>query len=183
MPLLPSERKLFFSTFLGILSYVNDKYRLIPTFGHPKNPEGLPLENVVTIKKKLWDNVKIIDEYLDSIKNTASEEQKQILKEWKKKISGRFIIIKHTKQNSIFLDDTNDLLYGVVGITDSISYMIPDVMLPIMTNAVLLPFKKIIIYDGLLNPLNVQLDSNIRKSIKEKYMEIRKEKGIVTTID
>jgi hypothetical protein len=63
MLLSPDERELFYSNFLGLLSFVNDKYNLVPNFGHPKSPKGLSLENISTIRNKLWDNVEIIDEY------------------------------------------------------------------------------------------------------------------------
>ncbi|MDR2642504.1 MAG: hypothetical protein LBC74_06895 [Planctomycetaceae bacterium] len=84
MRLSPDDGNLFFSNFLGLLSYVNDKYNLIPNFGHPKSPEGLPFENVITLKDKLWGDVTIIDEYIDSLENVP-EEHIQILKGWKKK--------------------------------------------------------------------------------------------------
>jgi hypothetical protein len=182
MALSPNERKIFYSHFLGLLSHINDKYNLIPSFGHPKNPEGLCIEEIITLKNKLWGNVKIIDKYVDSIKKIP-KEQIQIVKEWKKKISGRFIIVKHLKNYSVFLDSENDLLYGVIGLNNPISDLIPDVMLPVMADAVLLPFNDVIIYDSVLYTLNVQFGPHIRKTFKEQYTEIKKEKGIIVSIE
>jgi hypothetical protein len=181
MKLFPDDRELFFSAFLGLLSYVNDKYNLVPDFGHPEIPAGLPLESIVTIKDKLWDNTSIIDEYIDSA-GITSEEDIQILEGWKKKISGRLIILKHLKKHSIFLDNENGLLYGVIGITDSIDKHVANARLPVMVNAVLLPFKDIIIYDSILSIFNIHFGSNLRRSFNERYAEIKKEKGIITTI-
>jgi hypothetical protein len=163
------------------LSYVNDKYKLIKKFGHPKSPAGLSHESVQTLKTKLWDDVSIIDEYIDSVR-IDSEEQIQILEGWKKKISGRFVVVKHLKKHSIFLDNENDLLFGVIGITDPICFVISET-LPVLVNAVLLPFKGAIIYDSLLGRYNVYFGSNICWSFNKKYSEIKKEIGIITTID
>ncbi|MDR2757381.1 MAG: hypothetical protein LBC20_16925 [Planctomycetaceae bacterium] len=181
MILLPDEREIFYSNFLGLLSYVNDKYKLIQNFGHPQNPAGLNLNEIKTLKDKLWSNVNIIDEYIDSTKEIP-DENVQIIQEWKKKISGRFIMMRHLKKYSIFLDDEHGLLYGVNGIQEPISAMIPAALLPIMVEAVLLPFGDMIIYDGILCSQNIQLGPNIRKWFKGSYTEIKKEKGIIVSI-
>jgi hypothetical protein len=48
-----------------------------------------------------------------------------------------------------------------------------------MVNIVLLPFKDVIIYDSILCRECVQFGPNIRRDFREKYAEIKKEKGII----
>jgi hypothetical protein len=181
MKLLPEETKLFFNNWLGILSYTNDKYNLIQDFGHPKNPVGIKKETITILKNKLWDNVKIIDEYIDSVWDMPVENI-QILKGWKNKLSGKYIILKHLKKYTIFFDEKRNILYGVIGITNSINDTIDDTMLPLIVDAVLLPFRNQIIYDSILQIYNISFGSNIRNDLREQYSKVKKEKGIVTAI-
>ncbi|MDR2171452.1 MAG: hypothetical protein LBP59_15025 [Planctomycetaceae bacterium] len=180
MLLSPDEIKLFYSNFLGLLSFVNDKYNLIQDFGHPKDPAELLPKNVVTLKDKLWDDIEIIDEYINSRKK-MTKEQLQILEGWHNRISGNFVLMKYLKKYAVFLDQRNNLLYGVIGITNPINLTLPH-RLPILIKAVLLPFNDMIIYDSILQPFDIQFGKNVRSDLNEKYTEIKKEKGIITTI-
>jgi hypothetical protein len=181
MKLQSQEVKTFFKNWLNLLAFVNDKHKLVKNFGHPKSPVGLKLESIVKIKTKLWEDFGIIDEYIDSVWDLPQSDI-QILKGWKNKIEGTFFILKHLPKYSVFMDDRNNVLYGVVGISDSISVSIPAELLPRMIKTVLLPFGDRIIYDSILNVQNIQFGTNIRRDYKERYSEIRKQKGIVSTL-
>ena len=47
-----------------------------------------------------------------------------------------------------------------------------------MIETVLIPFKDKIIYDSLIMCHNIEFGPNYTKSFEEKYIEIKKEKGI-----
>jgi hypothetical protein len=181
MTLLPEERKTFFKNWLGLLAFVNDKYNLVEDFNHPKSPVGINLDSVMKIKTKLWKNVKIIDEYIDSVRDLPQNDI-QILRGWKKKIKGSFIIVRHLKKHSVFMNDKNNLLYGVIGISCPIYEIIPTDMLPTYVDTVLLPFGDKIIYDSLFSAHNVQFGPNMRRDFNERYMEIKKGKGIIGSL-
>jgi hypothetical protein len=181
MVLLPNETKLFFDNFFGILSYLNDKYNLVEDFGHPQNPSNVGIKDIQLLKDKLWNDVGIIDEYIDSIWDMPKENI-EILKGWKKKISGRYVIVRHLKKYSVFLNEKNNSLYSVLGITNSIDDMIYGRTLPVLVEAVLLPFRNQIIHDSVLQMYNISFGSNFRRDLNERYMKIKKEKGIITTI-
>jgi len=163
------------------LAFVNDKYKLVRDFGHPKSPVGIQLQDISKLKTKLWENAGIIDEYIDSVWDMPRSDI-QLLKGWKNKIEGNFIIVRYLKNYSVFLDDANNLLYGVIGITNPISELISAEVLPIMVKTVLLPFKDRIIYDSLLHVYNIQIGPNMRRGIKERYSEIKAKNGIICTL-
>jgi hypothetical protein len=179
MTLLPEERKTFFRNWLGLLSFVNEKYNLVESFGHPKSPAGIKPDTVTKLKTKLWENVLIIDEYIDSVWDLQRNDI-NILREWKKKINGTFFIVRHLKKHSVFMNDKSNLLYGVIGITNPIFEIITADMLPIAVKTALIPFGDKIIYDSIFNVQNIQFSSNMRKSFNEQYMEIKREKGIIS---
>jgi len=181
MILLPEERKLFFKNWLGLLAFVNDKHRLIRNFGHPKKTAGLKQEDITKIKTKLWENVEVIDEYINSASD-LSEEDTQILTGWKNNIPGHFMVITHLKKHSVLMNDKEDMLYGVIGIRSPIADMLPLDMLPMMIQTTLLPFKGRIIYDSLLNVHNVHIGPAVKKNCKVLYSEIKEQKGIISTL-
>ena len=181
MTLFPEEVKLFFKNWLGFLAFVNDKYHLVKNFGHPNKPNGIDSEKVVKIKTKLWEDVSIIDEYINSVRNLR-EDDEQILKGWKNNITGHFMGINHLKKYTVFMDDKQDVLYGVIGISGPISEMLPLDMLPMMIQTTLIPFKDRIIYDSLFSVYNVQIGPNMRRYSKAAYSEIKKKKGIICSL-
>jgi hypothetical protein len=182
MTLLPEETKTFFRNWLELIAFVNDKHKLVKNFGHPKSPFGINLESINKIDTVLWKNVGIIDEYINSVRDLPKDDI-QLLKEWKnKKVEGPFIILRHMKNYSVFLDGNNDLLYGVIGISSPISEMIPDYMLPVAVKTTLIPFGDRIIYDSVFSVSNVQIGPIMRMDYKGRYIEIKKKKGIITTL-
>ena len=92
------------------------------------------------------------------------------------------MVVRHLKKYSVFMDDTNDSLYGVIGISGPISATIPDYLLPVMVETVLLPFGDHIIYDSIFHTYNVHAGPNMRRGINERYSEIKAKKGIISTL-
>ncbi|MCL2688134.1 MAG: hypothetical protein FWE58_06320, partial [Methanobrevibacter sp.] len=131
------DRKLFFKNWLGLLSFVNDKYNIIEGFNHPTNPEGLNLDDVYEIREKLWEDASIIDEYLKS--TDLNSESFELINSWKMHIQKTFVLIKELKKHCIFLDEEEDIVYGVKGVSNSIGDYIPRY--PFICKVVLLPFK------------------------------------------
>ena len=102
MKLQQKEIVIFFNNWLRLLAFVNDKYKLVKKFGHPESTVGVHLEDVITLKTKLWENAGIIDEYIDSVWDLPRSDI-QLLKGWKKKIEGKFIVVKYLKKYSVFI--------------------------------------------------------------------------------
>jgi len=181
MVLQPEERLLFVKNWLGLLAYVNDKHKIVSDFGHPKKFFDVKPEDVVKIKSVLWKNNNLLDEYINSRKR-ISETDFQLLNSWKKRQFKNFLILKFLKKYTVFLDEKEKLLYGVIGITNPISDMIDAYCLPMMTETTLMPFKDRIIYDSTLSRYNVSFGSNLRSHYKELYLEIKAKKGIICSL-
>ena len=174
----PEDSKIFFDNWLRLLAFVNDKYNLVKDFGHPESPVDIKPEIIIKIKTKLWEDVNLIDEYIDSSPK-LSKNNTQIIKNWKNNISGHFLIIRQLKKHSVFMHNEKTL-YGVLGISNPISDIFPKETLPSMVQTVLLPFKGVIIYDSIFLHNRVTFGPNMRRSFNETYSELKREKGIVT---
>jgi len=180
MVLSQDETKLFFGIWLRLLAFINEKYQISSEFGRPKIPAGINPTDILPIRDKLWEDDSLIDEYIESRWDIPRNET-LILKGWKARKHGKYFILKHLKKYSVFLDE-NDNLFGVVGISGPISEMFPAEVLPLMVNAVLLPFADKIIYDSLLMPYNVHFGGGIRKELADTYRTVKNERGIQISI-
>ena len=61
--------------------------------------------------------------------------------------------------------------------------MFPSFILPILVNAILIPFEDKIIYDSLLVPYNVSFGCGAKKGFNEEYREIKDKFGIITSLE
>jgi hypothetical protein len=173
------ERTIFFKNWLKLLTFVNNKYKIVKGFGTPKSPLGLNPNELIQIRNKLWENSFLINEYLDTAKINNTE--KSIIKSWNKYIKGKFLFLKSLKKYSIFIDFDNKKNYGVHGISSPIIDIMP--YLPVMIQTVLIPFNGKIIFDSLIQRDNISFGRNMRQSFNEEYIEIKRKYGIINSIE
>jgi hypothetical protein len=97
------------------------------------------------------------------LKNWIDEGIKRKLKDF---IKDEFYLFRYLKKYAIFLDDSSPpKAYGVLALKSDFQDMIGP-WLPVFLKAVLLPFKGLIIYDGILIPYPVSFGPGIRQDLK-----------------
>lgn len=178
MRLSEEDSKLFYKLWLPLLDYVNKKYGVNENLPEMASAGGLNPVEVKEVANKLWDDVSVIDEYLSEQTDGMPEEHRMIIKGWKRKVQGRFILERHLKKGSIFIFTEDNSVYLVSGIVSSWQEMFPYAHLPMMLDATLIPFKDVIISDGLVVPYRIVIGGNMARSFKEIYME-NKSNGLV----
>ena len=179
MYLSVDERKLFYKNWLKLLIFVNEKHKIVHDFGKPDSPVGLNIQDIGKIKKRLWENNILIDEYIKT--SNLNKNDFQIVNFWKKHLKGKFVIIKELKKYCIFLNLNDNMIYGVKGISSPFSEMIP--YFPYMIETVLIPFNGKIIYDSIIEGESITFGSSFKKSFNEKYIEIKNKKEIITKLE
>jgi hypothetical protein len=87
------------------------------------------------------------------------------------------------KKYAIFLSATDEpyKAYGVLGLADPMEEVV-NRPLPVLCNAVLLPFKGQIIYDGLIAPYSIYFGGGVRRNLNEGYNRAKDEFGIITSL-
>ena len=181
MVLTEHDADLFYELFLPLLNYVNRTYRIsgrLKTIARGKRMDQLELHAVAVF---LWDNPNIIDEYL-RMHNNLPDEHTELIRSWKRHVTGRFILERNLKAGSIFISMDNSQVYQVSGIIDSFEEMFSFQPLPIILSATLIPFRDVIITDGLIMTYSVHLGGGIRKMLKETYMAAKKNGNIHRTL-
>ena len=130
----------------------------------------VPFDNEATRKvaDELWQNTDIIDLYLDENKDLP-EEYKDILLSWKRRVQGRFILVKYLKEGAVFVSTDDAEVYLVKGIVSSWKEMVQEMPLPTVIDATFIPFRDVIISDGVIMPLFVTLKGEMKQAAKDVF--------------
>lgn len=181
MKLSTEDGQLFYKLWLPLLDYVNEKYKVNEGAAKMAGAERMNPEEVKAVADKLWDDVTVIDEYLSG-QSDMPQEHRAIISGWKRRIRGRFVLERHLKKGSILISMEDEKVYQVSGIISSWEEMFPFGPMPLMLEATLMPFKDVIISDGLIMPYNVIIGGNVARSLKEVYMAAKKSGTIHRTL-
>lgn len=168
------DAELFFELFFPLLNYVNKELNIIPQirkFRRGVNSDPMLLKKIAN---GLWNDVDLVDSFLEKNGGELSEDERQIIMSWKRRVTGKFVLERHLKSGSVFIDMKTEEVYLVKGLLSSWEEMIPKYALPIALDATLLPFKNAIVSDGLVAPYNVAFGKNYRDSFKNHYMTAKK---------
>lgn len=73
-------------------------------------------------------------------------------------------------------------VYQVQGIISSLEELFSDIPLPILMEATLIPFRDVIISDGLVAAYPIAIGRNMAKQFKDIYMDAKKNKEIIRSL-
>lgn len=182
MILPPVDGKLFFELMWKLQYYVNQQRGLHKDISSLEEYASLTAEKKLKARDELWKDTKLIEAYVRKNPDALPTAELQIIHKWKDFIKGSFFILRHLKKGSIFISNDNQV-YAVQGIQDPLDELIPSYVLPQMVEAVLLPFKGQIIYDGLLSGYRVYLGGGIRSDINHTYTVAKQKNRVISTLE
>ena len=180
MRLSPEEVALFYKLYPALLLFTNERLNLedIDTADQLMH---LPVEKRWAIRESLFENSKLIEEFVESNPEGFPQQELDIVLSWKNFTKGKFYLLRQLKKYAIFLSFGNDTkAYGVLAIADLFTELVP--FMPIMVDTVLLPFRGKIIYDGLLSSQSIYFGSGIKRSLNDSYNEAKAKYGIITSL-
>ena len=173
MRLSDEDAKLFYRLWLPLLDYVNEKRGINSNLRDISLSEHLNPIEVKEIADVLWEDVSLIDEYLSGRQDIVGDDR-EIISGWKRCVRGQFILERILKNGAILISLENDSVYQVSGIISSWKEMFGYAHLPLMIQAALIPFRDIIISDGLIQTYNVMIGRNLAGTYKDTYMYAKK---------
>lgn len=179
MNLQTKDAEYFYRLYSALGTFVNLKFKLFSELKDPSQYLKQDLQQIIKIREKLYENIGVIDEFCKSNPYHFTEVDLTVIRGWKHFVKGPFFVYKQYKNYCIFTQelDNNMIPYGVVGLYDPIENLLSP--LPTFIEAVLLPFKDQIIYDGLFTGMAISLGSNMRRNLKERFAESKSKYGIV----
>ncbi len=182
MKLSIEDVELFYTLRDALLLFVNKKFKTIEDFSAVEDLKHFPPEKIARVRNVLWDNINIIDTFIQENPFAFSKEELEIVDSWKFHVKGEFFLVKHLKKYSVFLESTDtERAYGVLGLYDAFDQMVGN-HLPLFLETVLLPFKNQITYDGFLGLHHIIFGSGSRRRFNHSYQEIKSKFGVITSL-
>jgi hypothetical protein len=180
---LPKEEAdLFFKLMWGLQFYVSEQRCILPKVKSVEKYVSATTEERVRVRDALWENPALIDSYCEANPAGFTAPELEIIRGWRRFVAGTFHIFRHLKPHTIFLGGQSQA-YGVLGLYDRLDEMFDGRSLPIMVEAVLLPFRGRIVYDGVLKGYNIHFGAGIRGALNETYMAAKSRGQIITTLE
>ncbi len=182
--ILPSEdAELFYKLMLGVQYYINLQTATLKGVKSADEFARLSTEKKVKVRDLMWKRPAWIDEYIQANPDGFSQEELGILRSWTDHfLKGTFYIFRHLKKGTIFIGD-KDKVYSVIGLMSPFEELVPEYALPQMVEAVLLPFKGRIIYDGLFSSYPLIIGRNIRANLNHVYQVAKQKERIIVSLD
>jgi hypothetical protein len=182
--LLPAnELELFFRLHRTLMFFVNQRLKLIPNkLATAEEFAALSPEVRIKIHNGLNANLDLIESFVAENPARLFEDELDIVRSWRHLVKGEFYVFRELKKYTVFLTTTDPAIaYGVLALSQPFADLIGP-HLPVMTQTVLLPFKDVIIYDGLMSRYNISFGPGIRSRLNDSFKEAKARHGIVTSL-
>ncbi|GFP31237.1 hypothetical protein, partial [Candidatus Hakubella thermalkaliphila] len=134
------------------------------------------------LRDRLYKHPELINSFVVENPLNFSNHELKIISSWKDFVKGRFLIFRYLTSYAVFLDtDEPPKAYGVLALNTTFEEIVGS-YLPIMVEAVLLPFNDKIIYDSIFSPYSITFGSGIRRSLNDAYQKAKSRFGIITSL-
>ena len=180
MNLSPEDAALFFRLRTSLLAYASVHLNLIVGVRRADDVMGLPPPELLRIREALVARPDLLKSYVAENPDRLSSEELGIISSWQHWVRGRFYVVRFLRAYAVFLSSEDEPhLYGVLSLYDRLEDQLGRQPLPAMVDALLLPFRGQIIYDGLLNTYALYFGPGIRGSLNDSYNALKEREGII----
>ena len=146
----------FLALYGRLLVYVNDRFDVVPEIDTYEQFRTSFMDEVRPIRDRLYhetDTEAIIAEFVAENPAGLPESELSQIEKWIAYEAGKFAVVEHRADDTVFLDPEQPRAFGVKAIHEPFSQMLPAHELPIpVSDVVLLPFEGTIVTDGWLRP-------------------------------
>ncbi len=173
------DEDLYFKLMQPLQFYANQKRGILSEIKTLDEFIALPQIDRMGPRDAIYDDPAIIDEFTADNPNGFSAEELAIVGSWKHFLRTSFFIERFLKKYAIFISE--DQVYAVHGLREPLDLIVPQT--PAMVDAVLLPFKGRIIYDGSMNYYSIFFGGGTKRRLKETYMTAKQNNRIIHTLE
>jgi hypothetical protein len=182
MLLPPEDAALFLSLYPHLIAFAAGRLGGVEGIVDFPSFRAAPRKAKGQARDRLLDNIALIDAYIEENPDEFREIDLAHVALWRYFVRGDFIIERDLAQYTVFLTRKEPVrAYGVLALTNEFVEMLPY-PLPMMVDAVLLPWKGRIVCDGLIGTYNIILGPGIRAELKDAYRRA-KAQGIITSLE
>src|SRR5882762_4828804 len=105
MILAAHEAALFYRAWWPLLAWVNDKKHVVPAFPTPTADRPPPLQIANQVRQALWADDGLREQFLIERGSTLASAECDLIASWKHRVTGNFVVFKHLRSHSIFMNN------------------------------------------------------------------------------
>jgi hypothetical protein len=178
MRLADAEADRFFAVLRPLLSFVNEQRRIVER--PVPRPDGrLVAEDAAKVLDVLWTDDSLRDAFIAENPARLDAEALALARSWDHRRKGTFFVWKHYRKHTLFL--TDDEGFAVLGLYSTLAQTLPG-PLPLLVDAVLLPFGEKIVTDGLIRSRSITFGPGIRDNLRFKKRQLVANGAIRTSL-
>src|SRR5947209_1725825 len=183
MLLEPKNVELFFKLHRTLMFFVNQRLKVVPDdIANADAFAALSPQVRLKVRDALNANVDLIESFVGENPAHLLDDELDIVRSWRHLVHGKFYVFRELEKYTVFLSTTSPAIaYAVLALSQPIEELIGP-YLPVLTQTVLLPFKGVIIYDGLMSSYNISFGPGIRRNLNQDFKEAKARQGIVTSL-
>src|SRR6516164_666536 len=183
MLLTPQDVELFFKLHRALMFFVNQRLKVIADdVASPDEFSSLPPDVRLKVRDAFLAHTDLIQQFVDENLAHFTNDELDIVRSWRHLVHGKFYVFRQLKKYMVFLStDKQPIAYGVLALSQPFEELVGP-YLPVLTETVLLPFKGMIVYDGLMTSYRISFGPGIRRSLNESFREAKARHGIITSL-
>jgi hypothetical protein len=183
MLLSPQDAERFFKLHRALMFFLNQRLKVLPDdVTSPDAFSSLSPEVRLKVRDAFLAHTDLIEAFAEENPAQLTADELDIVRSWRHLVHGKFYVFRQLKKYMVFLStDKQPIAYGVVALSQPFEELVGP-YLPVLTDTVLLPFKDMIVYDGLMSSYRISFGPGIRRSLNESFKEAKARHGIVTAL-
>lgn len=181
MKLKLEEAEFFNDLFKRFIIYCNNELKVLNNLKKISDFLKHTVEKQMVLRNKIYEKM---DFFIESFlkEGKLSKKEVEYVKTWKYYVKSKFVLYKHFSNYSVLIDLEKNKVYAILGLIDDLEDMIDSYDLPIIINAVLIPFEDKIVYDGVFSISPIHFGSSLKKSFAQIYQKAKLSNEIITCL-
>jgi hypothetical protein len=156
MLLAPQDVELFFKLHRALMFFVNQRLQVIPDDVTSADEfSSLAPETRLKVRDAFLGHTDLIQQFVAENPAGLTTDELDIVRSWQHLVHGQFYVFRQLQRYMVFLStDKQPVAYGVLALSQPFEELVGP-YLPVLTQTVLLPFKGMIVYDGLMSSYRI----------------------------
>lgn len=160
------DAKLFYKIYFGLLEFTNNKYKIRSNY-KIYNKKGINPYDITDIIDVFWENKDVIVlEFCLANPYKFNSEELKLTCEFKKGIRDMFIVAKFYEEYTAVMN--KERTYMIKGINDNLDNVISYKNLPETVIMTILPFRDVLIYDGVIMNFGIKMGNDFEKIVNSE---------------
>lgn len=176
------DATLFHRLYQSFLVYAAQQTGMAPAVRTPEDLPALAKEKIMKIRDECHRSQDLLERFCQSNPFGFTPEEVESVRLWKHHLKGTFFVVRLTKEGALFLDEGKDgKAYLVQPLLSAFEELLPF-RPPVRVDAVLLPFKGRVVYDGLLRTHQIYFGGVMSRSIRASCDDAIVKYGMVRSL-